>query len=104
MTKFWIALAVCAVPAFAGPAFAQTAEHQGRHQPTAEEKAKWDAMTPDERKAKMDEMRAKREASMTPEQKAQHEARRKAWEAMTPEQREAKRAEMRKNHPRRGNR
>lgn len=86
-----------AVPAFA----ADAAPRQHRAAPSAEDKARhearrkeWEAMTPEQREAKMKEHRAEREARMTPEQKAQHEARRKEWEAMTPEQREAKKAEM----------
>jgi hypothetical protein len=85
-----------AVPAFAADA---APRKQGEHRaaPSAEDKARrkeWEAMTPEQREAKMKEHRAEREARMTPEQKAQHEARRKEWEAMTPEQREAKKADM----------
>jgi hypothetical protein len=67
-------------------------ESQGEHrrrEPSAEEKARhearkkaWEAMTPEEREAKMKERQAR------------HEARKKEWEAMTPEQREAKKQEM----------
>lgn len=89
-----------ALPAFAAEAKApRQAEH--RRAPSAEDKARhearrqeWEAMTPEQREAKMKERQAEREARMTPEQKARHEARRKEWEAMTPEQREAKKAEM----------
>lgn len=92
--------ALSAVPAFAADATApQRAEH--RRAPSAEDKARhearrqeWEAMTPEQREAKMKEHRAEREARMSPEQKAEREARRKAWEAMTPEQRAAKKAEM----------
>jgi hypothetical protein len=99
--------ALSAVPAFAAEATApQRAEH--RRAPSAEDKARhearrkeWEAMTPEQREAKLKAHRAEREARMTPEQKAQHEARRKEWEAMTPEQRAAKKAEMK---PRGGDR
>lgn len=75
-----------------------------RHQLTPEQKAahearrkEWEAMTPEQRQAKMEEHRKQREARMTPEQRAAHEARRKEWEAMTPEQRQAKMEEHRKH-------
>jgi hypothetical protein len=107
-----LTLATSAMPAFAAEApTPQRAEH--RRAPSAEDKARhearrkeWEAMTPEQREAKMKAQRADREARMTPEQKAQHEARRKAWEAMTPEQREAKKAEMkpRGGEKRRGDR
>ncbi|MFN3431181.1 MAG: hypothetical protein ACK46X_14660 [Candidatus Sericytochromatia bacterium] len=110
MRKFLIALTLATTPlAFAAPVFAAD-ERPGHNRPqlSAEEKAQhqarrkaWEAMTPEQREAKMKEMREKREARMTPERKAKHEARRKAWEAMTPEQREAKKKEMKE---RRGDR
>jgi hypothetical protein len=112
MKKFLAVLALAIVPALAPAALAAEAD-QGveRHRPapTAEQKAQWEArkkeweaMTPEQRQAKMAEMRAKREANMTPEEKARHEARRKEWEAMTPEQREAKRQEMKQRRGQHG--
>jgi hypothetical protein len=95
MRKTLVALALLALP-LAPAAFAadQAPPLDRPAPPTAEQKAQWEAMTPEQRKAKHEEMRAKREANMTPEQRAKHEARRKEWEAMTPEQRAAKRQQM----------
>ena len=105
------ALLLVATPAFAddaapvAPAAPDTAAApQGpQHQhltpdERAKRKAEWEAMTPEQRKAKMDELIAKREAAMTPDQKAAFEAKRAKWEAMTPEQRKAAREEHRAQH------
>ena len=61
---------------------ASSVEH-GRMTP-AERRAAWESLSEEEKQAKREEMRAKREL------------RRAEWQAMTPEEREAKRAEMRK--------
>ena len=111
MKRTLVILALAAIPLLAPAAFAaepaQAPEHR-RQAPTAEQKARWEqrrkefqALTPEQRQARMQEHRAQREANMTPEQKARHEARRKEFEAMTPEERLAKRKEM---HQRRGQR
>ena len=107
LALLWIpAVLLAATPAFADDApaavpAAPTAPaltpdlHPDHGHMTPEEraawKAKWDAMTPAERKAKADEWIAKREAKMTPEEKAAFEARRAKWEAMTPAERKAAR-------------
>lgn len=98
--------ALALVASVASPAWAANAP-QGeagprRGGPSAAERAAWQAMTPEQRQAKMQELRAAREAAMSPEQRAAHAARRAEWEAMTPEQREAKLAELRARHGQRG--
>lgn len=77
----------------------QQAEH---HHMTPEDRAAWQAMTPDQRKAKVDEMIKAREAKMTPDQKAAFEARRAKWEAMSPDERKAAREKFRQEHPHKG--
>jgi hypothetical protein len=76
----------------------QQAEH---HHMTPEDRAAWQAMTPDQRKAKIDELVKAREAKMTPDQKAAFEARRAKWQAMSPDERKAAREKFRQEHPRR---
>ena len=116
-----LAAALMCWPLMAAPAHAQdeaapvTSTTASAEAPAApdiakrdEMRAKWKAMTPEQREAKRAEMKAKFEA-MTPEQKEQfkkdhprfggrHDGKggemRAKWKAMTPEQREAKRAEM----------
>ncbi|MFP5504219.1 MAG: hypothetical protein ACLGIN_17165 [Candidatus Sericytochromatia bacterium] len=100
MPRILFALALATLP-FAAPAIAAPDAPPPGHQrpaPSAEERAAWERMTPEEREAKRQARHAERERHMTPEQKARHEARRKEWEAMTPEQREAKMKERREKH------
>lgn len=81
------------------PGADQRQEGHRHHGPSAEERKQWENMTPEQRQQAMEQRRAEREKNMTPEQKAEREARRAKWEAMTPEERQAAREAHRREHP-----
>lgn len=67
--------------------------------PSQEEREKWEAMTPEERKAAHEQRREAFLSSLTPEQRQEHEARRAEFEKLSPEERKAKFGDRRPPHP-----
>ncbi|HEY9721322.1 MAG TPA: hypothetical protein V6D47_04870 [Oscillatoriaceae cyanobacterium] len=83
--------AVALVATTGAPALAANGQTPHQHFTSAERqahRAAWEKMTPEQRQQAMQQRIAQREATMTPEQKAQFEQKRAAWQKMTPDERQ----------------